>query len=621
MKNKKWIILILFGLFIQVFFSCMDVKAYTPSLQETNCNMLGNKLDANSNVFVDITVKGSMWGNYFRCFETIDADRFVCYLSCVGEGWREGEHLFLDIFDVDPDTNCLHSILYEQKFEPVYGFNVIDFGESYQLNENNLYAFIISDNDELIDEGEHLICIIYMESYNLYSSISSSVFDNGIHGLSSHDKINKKIDSIYEPFDVFYFKSGKTVFLNGIMFFLIADVDNGIWYGNAYYKLDKSWEVSYWYAYKQTFHYEMNYIIDGISVYIGGDESYPCLNPTYSIYDGVRAELRYDSNDTFIASTILCQRNDLGNLLWERLFYGKFSSNVFLNKNYTYYLKLFSDYRDYVPNVIISVSDTPYDDCTYNREYGKLYMSNDNGSEWFEMPYQDLMFHLHVVAACPSSALTIYDNRENCSGDIVTSYLSSTGWKVWVNLMGNTTGIVWDDNHVNTTWSHVRRLLLNNSWLIFDNDTGNGTGGSCNFTVRLNLSGLIGYVNWTGDYMENATNITFYVTDDMSINGSVSVDEDEYFLSGVLSLDAASTILSLFAIFFYMGYKSEKRSGGWFMLFAGFLLIALGILVYGILGYAAAFVTPFAIFIMALGVKKGLYGPESTEKSAEKNTK
>jgi hypothetical protein len=140
----------------------------------------------------------------------------------------------------------------------------------------------------------------------------------------------------------------------------------------------------------------------------------------------------------------------------------------------------------------------------------------------------------------------------------------------------------------------------------------------------LNFTGLQGYIDWTGDHVENNTNISFTVTGNMSLNGSVHVNDDAYFLSGMLSLDPAAMILSLFFGFFYIGYKSDKRSGGWFMLFSGFLLIGLGFLIYGILGYAAALVTPFAIFIMILGIKKGLYGPETTGEgtaSSSKNSK
>jgi hypothetical protein len=218
-----------------------------------------------------------------------------------------------------------------------------------------------------------------------------------------------------------------------------------------------------------------------------------------------------------------------------------------------------------------------------------------------------------TVTACNSTALALYDDIVNASGTHQSSYNPVTGWRVWANYTGNTTPVFLFQNYVNATGTHVSQLR-SPGWYVWANVTGNASTapGTGNSTVVLNFTGLQGFIDWTGDVIVNSTNISFLVTANMSLNGSVHVNDDAYFLSGMLSLDPAAMILSLFFGFFYIGYKSDKRSGGWFMLFAGFLLIALGILIYGILGYAAALVTPFAIFIMALGVKKGLYGPETT---------
>lgn len=66
------------------------------------------------------------------------------------------------------------------------------------------------------------------------------------------------------------------------------------------------------------------------------------------------------------------------------------------------------------------------------------------------------------------------NNIQNASG--TTQYkINNTGLYGYVNLTGNTTSIAWNNNHVFTTWSHVKKLLVNNSWEIFDNDTGNIT--------------------------------------------------------------------------------------------------------------------------------------------------
>lgn len=72
--------------------------------------------------------------------------------------------------------------------------------------------------------------------------------------------------------------------------------------------------------------------------------------------------------------------------------------------------------------------------------------------------------------------------------------------------------------------------------------------------------------------------------------------------------------LAIFMFFFVIGYTSKKRSGGFFLIFAGFSFITfavsansyLNILITGML-------VPFGIFIALLGVKKAFYNEEATE--------
>jgi uncharacterized membrane protein len=50
------------------------------------------------------------------------------------------------------------------------------------------------------------------------------------------------------------------------------------------------------------------------------------------------------------------------------------------------------------------------------------------------------------------------------------------------------------------------------------------------------------------------------------------------------------------------------------MIFAGFLLIAFGVLIgLGFIPYAGLLMVPFGIFIIILGAKKAFYGPETEE--------
>jgi len=494
-----------------------------------------------------------------------------------------------------------------------------------------------------------------MENYNNCTGFTDSTDDNSVPIVTSlySDNLTKD-DTMYEPFGSFFYRIGRTgnYYRNGVMFYLMyrSNPSYKQMFGFGYYKLDDSMEIGNSQCAMQTFTYSDTIYIDSVSVLLGGDYSNPYKLPYTAAYnsDGVKLDLRYKSNDTLIDNCILATKYDFGNMRWEREFYGKFDSVVKLNANTQYYIKLHSRYSSYKPNIVYLLSKKGYGNYTYNKEYGQLFFSEDNGSTWHEKSYCDMLFKLHSVDY-HSYDMTIYDNTENCSGDIDSSYSSSTGWKLWINLTGNLTPLnlfedigfaygtlehkqnktgywVWAnytskidlfENILNATGTHEYAWQVSPpEWLVWANYTGNATNGTSNFTITINISGFFGNMSWVG-YPLYQSNITTVVSTNTSFNGTVNVDDEEYFLSGILSLDAASMILLLFAIFFYMGYNSGKRSGGWFMVFAGFLLIALGILVYGNLGYAATLVTPFAVFIMILGVKKGLYGPELKEKETK----
>ena len=68
----------------------------------------------------------------------------------------------------------------------------------------------------------------------------------------------------------------------------------------------------------------------------------------------------------------------------------------------------------------------------------------------------------------------------------------------------------------------------------------------------------------------------------------------------------------LFAFFFMEGYKSDKKSGGFFMLFAGFIFLAFNALVVDLFdSLILVFISPFGIFIMLLGIIKAFITGES----------
>jgi len=72
-------------------------------------------------------------------------------------------------------------------------------------------------------------------------------------------------------------------------------------------------------------------------------------------------------------------------------------------------------------------------------------------------------------------------------------------------------------------------------------------------------------------------------------------------------------ILSLFFLLMVTGYESPKRSGGAFMLFAGFTLISLEAMLVSYLNpiLVVPLVTPFAIFIILMGINKWFHVGET----------
>jgi len=76
-----------------------------------------------------------------------------------------------------------------------------------------------------------------------------------------------------------------------------------------------------------------------------------------------------------------------------------------------------------------------------------------------------------------------------------------------------------------------------------------------------------------------------------------------------------SLLFIVFAVFFLIGYFSEKRSGGFLLIFSGFAFLAFDTLSVGVLGIVvSALMSPFAIFIILIGILKAFYHKEKTIK-------
>lgn len=74
-----------------------------------------------------------------------------------------------------------------------------------------------------------------------------------------------------------------------------------------------------------------------------------------------------------------------------------------------------------------------------------------------------------------------------------------------------------------------------------------------------------------------------------------------------MTIDPSVWMFVFFIVFFVLGYESEKASGGFFMLFAGFALIGCGGLLHTTLIYINIMTVPFGIFICFLGIIKAFF--------------
>ena len=90
-----------------------------------------------------------------------------------------------------------------------------------------------------------------------------------------------------------------------------------------------------------------------------------------------------------------------------------------------------------------------------------------------------------------------------------------------------------------------------------------------------------------------------------------------------IGLDGTLLTLVLFAVFFIVGYIINKRSGGILMIFSGFTLFSFEYLVSSASILNAILVipllSPIAILIIVLGVRKWLY-PVENEKTKSEGT-
>lgn len=71
--------------------------------------------------------------------------------------------------------------------------------------------------------------------------------------------------------------------------------------------------------------------------------------------------------------------------------------------------------------------------------------------------------------------------------------------------------------------------------------------------------------------------------------------------------------LVVFILFFILGYLSLKRSGGFFLMLAGFTLLSIAASAYSLLGLVSSLLIIFSVFIILSGVLKAFYHDSQPE--------
>ena len=127
----------------------------------------------------------------------------------------------------------------------------------------------------------------------------------------------------------------------------------------------------------------------------------------------------------------------------------------------------------------------------------------------------------------------------------------------------------------------------------------------------------------TSNKNKGVTVNTSFTKDNNSWTQNVSVGDDDWLFISAFAIEEEQLSLfvtmTLFCFFFYTGYTSEKRSGGVLMLFSGFTLIGFSFLVSGVLDtlLIIPLLSPIAILIIVLGVRKWLYPVEGEKTKSE----
>jgi hypothetical protein len=145
-------------------------------------------------------------------------------------------------------------------------------------------------------------------------------------------------------------------------------------------------------------------------------------------------------------------------------------------------------------------------------------------------------------------------------------YFNGTTWISYANYTGNTTGLVVVENIVNATGTHEYQyrpnLGVSGEWWVWANYTGNSSGGipvNGTYLVTINLSGIVGFINWTGYYNSSSEDISFNVSGNASLiaTADVNISDDYLYIAGI-DIEPTFLLLSVFFALFYFWWKSES---------------------------------------------------------------
>lgn len=166
---------------------------------------------------------------------------------------------------------------------------------------------------------------------------------------------------------------------------------------------------------------------------------------------------------------------------------------------------------------------------------------------------------------CGNTYIDFRENLVNCTGNITSYYDHYLGWIVYYNYTGNKTTCGSTNLTVNEllTNCHGNYTTFYNpltGWVV--NNTYIGNTAFTNFKIKINITNLSGYVKWSGTHIFNTTNITFNATGNTTEIGNVTINTDDYFLSGILTFENTQFFLLILIglwCFFIVEYYNHKE--------------------------------------------------------------